>query len=720
MLRVGLDGNRPIDPITGAISPTVMPEVMRSTLTPVLRLNFVLGPGRSVHDPEWLAAYDQIIDGLLANDVQVYGLISHEAVASPLHDQLQHPPSQTDERPGLAWVSEYVDNFAAIVARFGDRVRVFESFNEPNNWWGDRPWVHPYWFAYMLSALYRRIKGEDGRQDVTLVSGPLLAHNNHGIEDGYSMGTFYLEDTYRAGKLLDWNEVRRELGGYPLDGLGCHIYVCQRPDATLEEVRDALRRYVTALTNALRRQDPNPGKKLYISEFGWDSHTSEQLQAERLMAGFDVLRNDARVALAVWYCTIDYPEPGQPDGWRRQGLYDGTGGLGRPKLAHAAFREVAQIERGTQPQMPEPVDGFDFPLGKPGASRPVGYRVTLDFCDPAYYKNFGAWHPGVDWQSVNGPEAALGDPVWATAHGRVTKTGYFAGGWGNIVLIEHRLGDDRTIWSQYARLDQVLVEEGQVVRRGQQIGTVGKGPGNRFPALLHFEIRQKELPANSWGPIVYDKERTLAAYLNPVAFVRSNRPDGTVPTLPIGREIILDTEAGDKTVGVFTRKESPYWWRAPFGYQGSTLWTYAAQWNEDVWGEWRPNLEVAGDYEVYVFVPKDYATTRQARYRITHAAGSDEVVVNQNRYYDQWVLLGRFPFAAGSEGAVRLSDLTGEPWQKLHKVAFDAVKWVLVGESSSEAVLAGQAAAGHRAGRKSRSVAAAITAQAGHDSPACS
>ncbi|NIO67625.1 MAG: peptidoglycan DD-metalloendopeptidase family protein, partial [Anaerolineae bacterium] len=104
-------------------------------------------------------------------------------------------------------------------------------------------------------------------------------------------------------------------------------------------------------------------------------------------------------------------------------------------------------------------DGFDFPVGKPDAK---GYYVASGLAEQEYYERFKAWHPGEDWNGLQGGDSDLGAPVYAVAHGLVVTTDSFPA-WGNIVLIEHHLLDGSKVWSQYAHLQERLVEEGQVV-----------------------------------------------------------------------------------------------------------------------------------------------------------------------------------------------------------------------------------------------------------------
>ncbi len=88
---------------------------------------------------------------------------------------------------------------------------------------------------------------------------------------------------------------------------------------------------------------------------------------------------------------------------------------------------------------------------------------------------------------------------------------------------------------------------------------------------------------------------------------------------------------------------------------------------------WRPNLPRAGRYRVAAFIPKRppvawacgaisaVADTRNARYEFTYAGGARfDVLLNQAPLEDVWAELGTFQFDAGTGGAVRLSDITGE------------------------------------------------------------
>jgi len=155
-------------------------------------------------------------------------------------------------------------------------------------------------------------------------------------------------------------------------------------------------------------------------------------------------------------------------------------------------------------------DGFDFPVGAPDAA---GYRNA---------QGFGVnYHLGEDWNGVLGGESDLGDPVYAIAHGRVTSAEHRGEGWGNVVRIGHRvrgIGGDDEVESFYAHLDRIDVEQGDIVFRGQPIGTIGNADG-AWHAHLHLELRRGIGAPDGRG--YSDVPR---GWLDPTVFIENHRP----------------------------------------------------------------------------------------------------------------------------------------------------------------------------------------------------
>lgn len=88
-----------------------------------------------------------------------------------------------------------------------------------------------------------------------------------------------------------------------------------------------------------------------------------------------------------------------------------------------------------------------------------------------------------------------GTPILSAEEGTVIYTGTGFRGYGKLVVIEHN--DE---WATlYAHLDKITVKEGQVVRKGQRLGGMGR-TGRSSGVHLHFEIRYRRQPVN---PLAY-------------------------------------------------------------------------------------------------------------------------------------------------------------------------------------------------------------------------
>jgi murein DD-endopeptidase MepM/ murein hydrolase activator NlpD len=88
-----------------------------------------------------------------------------------------------------------------------------------------------------------------------------------------------------------------------------------------------------------------------------------------------------------------------------------------------------------------------------------------------------AMHTGLDFR------AASGDPVRATANGKVASSGW-AGGYGRMVEIDHGNG----LSTRYGHLSEIDVKVGDQIRIGQVIGAVGS-TGRSTGPHLHYETR---------------------------------------------------------------------------------------------------------------------------------------------------------------------------------------------------------------------------------------
>ena len=83
--------------------------------------------------------------------------------------------------------------------------------------------------------------------------------------------------------------------------------------------------------------------------------------------------------------------------------------------------------------------------------------------------------------AVSGPVAAgVGTTVFA---------GYNSGGYGNLVVVQHRLG--YTTW--YAHMSRITSWAGEHVQGGTRLGYVGS-TGHSTGPHLHFEVRLNNVP----------------------------------------------------------------------------------------------------------------------------------------------------------------------------------------------------------------------------------
>ncbi|MBI5563924.1 MAG: M23 family metallopeptidase [Chloroflexi bacterium] len=156
-------------------------------------------------------------------------------------------------------------------------------------------------------------------------------------------------------------------------------------------------------------------------------------------------------------------------------------------------------------------------------------------------------HSGMDLYRADEVDAT-GLTVYAVADGQVAfYDPAYATYPGRVVIVSHVLTDGRTIYSMYAHLGSVAVFQGQLVARGQPIGTILYQPGDSH---LHFEMRwfldghaiyPVNTSCNSVPTFYYGRGYTYlihpdnfppnVGYVNPDAFIQAH---GGPALTPIG------------------------------------------------------------------------------------------------------------------------------------------------------------------------------------------
>jgi murein DD-endopeptidase MepM/ murein hydrolase activator NlpD len=106
-----------------------------------------------------------------------------------------------------------------------------------------------------------------------------------------------------------------------------------------------------------------------------------------------------------------------------------------------------------------------------------GYRI-----DP--FTGLQSFHEGIDFP------AEVGTSIVAAASGKVVEAGYHPQ-YGKVLEIDHGNG----LLSRYAHASELLVQNGDLVVRGQRVAAVGS-TGRSTGPHLHFEVRLNGIPQN--------------------------------------------------------------------------------------------------------------------------------------------------------------------------------------------------------------------------------
>ena len=115
------------------------------------------------------------------------------------------------------------------------------------------------------------------------------------------------------------------------------------------------------------------------------------------------------------------------------------------------------------------------PIADGWFSSNFGYRI-----DP--FSGQHAFHEGIDFP------ADSGTPIIAAASGKVVAAEWHAQ-YGRMIEIDHGNG----LLTRYAHTSRMLVKAGDLVVRGQEVGTVGS-TGRSTGPHLHFEVRLNGVP----------------------------------------------------------------------------------------------------------------------------------------------------------------------------------------------------------------------------------
>lgn len=157
---------------------------------------------------------------------------------------------------------------------------------------------------------------------------------------------------------------------------------------------------------------------------------------------------------------------------------DAAQGSSTPPPARAETRQDPAVPAASKPEAKPAAETRD-----PDAMEfiwPARGKLLAGFSEPA--------NKGVD---IGGKP---GDPVVASAPGRVIYVGTGIRGYGKLIVIKH----DNNFNSVYAHNREILVKQDQTVARGQKIAELGDTDSDT--PKLHFEIRKSGKPVD---PVKY-------------------------------------------------------------------------------------------------------------------------------------------------------------------------------------------------------------------------
>ena len=168
-----------------------------------------------------------------------------------------------------------------------------------------------------------------------------------------------------------------------------------------------------------------------------------------------------------------------------------------PKAVKEPYSEQALRDVARSAQASTEVVAMAAPLGAPKPEVPrVAAPATeaddedkLDWVWPAKGKVVIGFSETANLKGIDIAGAA-GEPVIASAAGKVVYVGNGLRGYGKLVIVKH----NKTWLSAYAHNREILVKEGQQVNKGQKIAEMGNTDAD--VVKLHFEIRRLGKPVD--------------------------------------------------------------------------------------------------------------------------------------------------------------------------------------------------------------------------------
>lgn len=162
---------------------------------------------------------------------------------------------------------------------------------------------------------------------------------------------------------------------------------------------------------------------------------------------------------------------------------------GQARPASAPSVTTGQTGVATPAAPPTATVGVAAPAGAtPVASAPVPMDEDMGWIWPGN----GPVLAGFDESKNKGLDigGSAGEPVLASADGKVVYAGAGLRGYGNLIILKH----NNIFLTAYAHNQALLVKEDQSVKKGQKIAEMGNSDADRVK--LHFEVRRQGKPVD--------------------------------------------------------------------------------------------------------------------------------------------------------------------------------------------------------------------------------
>ncbi len=172
-------------------------------------------------------------------------------------------------------------------------------------------------------------------------------------------------------------------------------------------------------------------------------------------------------------------------------------------------RKLADASPETLEGLQKYIDGFIRKSGGKGAyggydEKRAIYRRSAVFLEDDDYRSI---HLGIDFWLPAGTVVVA--PLPGFIHSFADNDA--SGDYGPTIVLKHPIGNQviHSLYGHLSRTSLVGLEKGQLIRRGQQVGTLGIPDENKdWPPHLHFQlIQDMEGKIGDYPGVCYEKEK---------------------------------------------------------------------------------------------------------------------------------------------------------------------------------------------------------------------